>query len=315
VNVIPLNGYRATSEVWPADRPVPSAEQRTQAQYRMISPSYVRTFRLPLIAGRSFDTRDDARAEPVVLISRTLAERFWTVADAVGQSLAIQDSPVLRVARVVGVVGDVKHYGLDAEVTPDIYTPIPQVPDVTVQWLANNMYWGVLTTGDPRLAGEPFRRALREVDADVPAAAIRPMEDALAIALGPRRTNVWLVRGFAMVALLLAAAGVYAVTAFTVALRRREMAIRSALGAPAARNVRDVIADAVRPMALGIAFGGAGALVASPALRSVLFQVDPFSAASFAIVAGVLLGSGTLAAVVAALPVRRIAAIEALRTE
>ena len=90
-----------------------------------------------------------AAGEPVVLISRTLARRFWTIAGAVGQTIVIDDGDAPRQARIVGVVGDVKHYGLDAEVTPDVYSPIPQVPDATVQWLNNNMYWGVRTTGDP----------------------------------------------------------------------------------------------------------------------------------------------------------------------
>ena len=89
----------------------------------MISPSYVRTFGLPLIAGRSFDDHDIAGSEPVVLISRTLAQRYWTIPSAVGKSVVMEDSPVQRRARIVGVVGDVKHYGLEAQVTPDVYSP------------------------------------------------------------------------------------------------------------------------------------------------------------------------------------------------
>ena len=153
---------------------------------------------MPLLAGRPLDEHDDRSAEPVVLVSRTLAVRFWTVPDAVGKTLTIEDGEAPRQARIVGVVGDVKHYGLDAELTPDLYTPVPQVPDVTVQWLNNNMYWGVRTHGDPAALAEPFRRALKEVDADVPAAAIRTMNDALGIALAPRRLNLTLVQAFAV---------------------------------------------------------------------------------------------------------------------
>ena len=315
VNVVPLNGYHATADVWPADRPTPDPADRPQAQYRMISPSYVRTFGVPLIAGRWFDSHDDRTGEPVVLISRTLAERYWTVGGAIGQMVVIEDADTPRRARIVGVVGDVKHYGLDADVTPDIYSPIPQVPDQTVQWLANNMYWGVKTAGDPNLLREGFTRALREVDPDVPASAVKTMEEALDGALLPRRTNLWLVRAFALIALLLAAAGIYAVTSFSIALRRREIAIRSALGARAAQNLRRVVTDAARPVFLGLAIGAAGILAAAPALRRVLFEVEPISAGPFALVAVTLLASGLLAAVVAALPVRRIDPIEALRQE
>jgi putative ABC transport system permease protein len=315
VNVVPLNGYRATADVWPADRPMPAPADRSQAQYRMISPSYVRTFGVPLIAGRSFDDHDTAAGEPVVLISRTLARRFWTIAGAVGKTIVIADADTPRQARIVGVVGDVKHYGLDAEVTPDLYSPIPQVPDATVQYLNNNMYWGLRTAGDPGALRDAFRRALRDVDPDVPAAVMRTMDEALEMALAPRRMNLWLVRVFAMLALLLAGAGVYAVTSFSVALRRREMAIRSALGARMDQNVRTIVGDAARPILLGLAAGAGGALVAAPALRSLLFEVEPVAAVPFAIVAGTLLLAGLAAAMMAALPIRRIDPIDALKTE
>ncbi|HVD91353.1 MAG TPA: ABC transporter permease [Vicinamibacterales bacterium] len=315
VNVVPLNGYHATSDVWPADRPAPAPGDRPQAQYRMISPSYVRTFGVPLIAGRSFDDHDTAAGEPVVLISQTLARRYWTIADAVGRMLVVDDSDVTRQARIVGVVGDVKHYGLDAEVTPDVYAPIPQVPDATVQWLTNNMYWGLRTTGEPGALRDAFRRALRQVDSDVPASAMRTMDEALELALAPRRMNLWLVRVFAILALLLAAAGVYAVTSFSVALRRREIAIRAALGARADQNMKTVVADAAWPIVLGLAIGAAGALAAAPALRSVLYEVEPVSTGPFSLVSGTLLFAGLASATIAALPIRRIDPIEALKTE
>jgi putative ABC transport system permease protein len=315
VNVVPLNGYHATADAWPADRPAPPQGQRPAAQYRMISPSFVRTFGVPLIAGRSFDDGDRAGSTPVVLVSATLARRYWNVADAVGKTLMIQDGDTARSARIVGVVGDVKHYGLDSEVTPDVYVPIPQVPDVTVQYLANNMYWGIRTDGDPAALGEPFRRTLHAVDPDVPASAIRTMEEALDVALAPRRLNLWLVRVFAALALGLAAAGVYAVTSFGVALRRRELAIRSALGARAGQNIRAVVVEAAKPLAAGLAAGLASAFAAAPALRTVLFGVEPTSPGPFAIVAVTLAAAGVLSAIVAALPIRRVDPIEALKAE
>jgi len=315
VNVVPLNGYHATAEVWPADRPEPPPSERGQAQYRMISPTYLRTFGVPLIAGRSFDDHDNASGEPVVLVSRTLARRYWTEASAIGAGLVVEDDRPARRARIVGVVGDVKHYGLDAEVTPDVYVPIPQVPDTTVQWLANNMYWGLRTSGDPAALRDPFRRALKIVDPDVPASAVKTMDEALEAALAPRRLNLRLVGAFAAMALALAAAGVYAVTAFGVAMRRREMAIRAALGARVEENVRVVVVEAVRPIAGGLMAGLGGAWLMAPALRSVLFEVEPVAAGPFALVAAALLTAGLTAAVTAALPLRRIDPLDALRTE
>ena len=315
VNVVPLNGYHATADVWPADRPAPPPEQRGQAQYRMISPTYGRTFGVPLIAGRWFEDHDDAAGAPVVLISRTLARRYWSEAAAVGAEVIVADAEPPRRARVAGVVGDVKHYGLDAEVTPDIYVPIAQVPDATVQWLGNNMYWGLRTSVDPASVRGDFRRALTKIDADVPASAMKTMQEALDVALAPRRLNLQLVTAFALVALALAAAGVYAVTAFSVAMRRREMAIRAALGARLEENLRIVLFDAAWPIAAGLVLGLGGAFAVAPALRSVLFEVEPVAAVPVAIVGAVLLVSGLVAAVIAAMPVRRIDPVEALQIE
>jgi ABC-type antimicrobial peptide transport system permease subunit len=127
--------------------------------------------------------------------------------------------------------------------------------------------------------------------------------------------NLWLVRVFAILALLLAAAGVYAVTSFSVALRRREIAIRAALGARPDQNLRTVVIDAARPIVAGLVIGAAGALAAAPALRSVLFEVEPVAIGPFSMVSATLLVAGLAAAVMAALPIRRIDPIEALRTE
>jgi putative ABC transport system permease protein len=179
----------------------------------------------------------------------------------------------------------------------------------------NNMYWGLRTTADPASLRDAFRRALREIDPDVPASAMRSMDEALDVALAPRRTNLWLVRVFAGLALLLAAGGVYAVTSFTVALRRREIAIRAALGATADRNLRTVVSDAAWPIVAGLVLGAAGAAAASPALRSVLFEVEPLAAGPFSLVSGTLLIAGLAAAATAALPIRRIDPLDALKVE
>jgi ABC-type antimicrobial peptide transport system permease subunit len=141
------------------------------------------------------------------------------------------------------------------------------------------------------------------------------MDEALAAALAPRRVNLMLVGAFAGLALVLSAAGVYAVTAFSVALRRREMAVRAALGARAGENLRAIVSDAARPIAAGLLVGLTAAFLVAPALRSLLFDVDPLAAGPFVVVGGVLLAAGLTASLVAALPIRRIDPVEALRLE
>jgi len=317
VNVVPLNGYRATADIWPGDRPDPPQGERPEAHYRMVSPTYFRTFGVPLVEGRTLDERDTAASEPVVLVNRTVAARFWPDRSPVGQSLLLTDSgnDTVRRARIVGVVGDVKHFGLDREATADVYVAIPQVAEATVQWLMNNMYWGVRTSVPPETLREPVRRAIRSVDPDVPASALRTMEDAMAVAVAPRVLNLWLVRVFAVAALALAIAGIYAVTSFSVVERTREIGIRTALGARPGDNLRVLVIDVVKPIAVGLAVGGAITIAMAPAVRSALFGVDPLAPGAISGVSALLLGVGALAAFAAALRLRSIDPIVALRAE
>ena len=151
VNVVPLNGYRATADIWPGDRAEPEPADRPEAHYRMVGPAYFRTFGVPVVDGRAVDERDVAGSEQVVLINRALAARYWNARSPVGDYLMLRDDrdETVRRARIVGLTGDVKHFGLDTETTPDVYVPIPQVPEATIAWLMNNMYWGVRTAVDP----------------------------------------------------------------------------------------------------------------------------------------------------------------------
>jgi predicted permease len=315
VNVVPLNNYLATADVWLADHPMPAPDRLPEAHYRMITSGYLRTFGVPLVAGRVFDEHDTEKSDPVVLVGRRLAQALWPGSSPVGREVVMADSPVARRARVVGVVGDVKHLGLEAEPTADVYVPIPQVPEFTLQWLTNNMYWGLRTSVDPLSLNDAVRRALREVDPDVPASAMRSMDQVLAAAVAPRRLNLWLVQLFAVAALLLAAAGVYAVTAFGVASRRRELAIRTALGAGQGHNLRSVVDDLARPIVTGL-FAGAVLLgLATPALRTLLFGVEAVGPAAIAAVSAGMLMVAFGAALLGAMRLRVIDPARMLKAE
>jgi len=316
-NVVPLNGYLATTDIWPADRPEPPAAERPEAHYRMVSPSYLETFGVPLLQGRALDEHDTTITEPVVLVNQTIARRYWNGRSPVGEYLLVRDAGdnTVRRPRIVGVVGDVKHFGLETESTPDVYVPIPQVPEATIPWLMNNFYWGVRTSIDPAVLREAVRREVRAVDPDVPASMIRTMEEMMETAVAPRRMNLWLVRMFGAAALLLAAAGIYAVTAFTVSTRTREIGIRAALGARPAQNLRVVLSDIIRPLAAGLGAGVLLALAGAPALRSMLFAVDPIAPMTMAGVSALLFFVGLAAALMAASRLRSIDPIIALRAE
>ena len=316
VNVVPLNGYRATVDIWPADRPEPPAGQRPEAHYRMVGPSYLEAFGVPLLQGRALDEHDTSIGEPVVLINQTIAKRYWNGRSPVGEYLLVRDAgdETVRRPRIVGVVGDVKHFGLETESTADVYVAIPQVPEPSIQWLANNLYWGIRTAVDPALVRESVRREIRAVDADVPA-AMRTMDEIMEVAVAPRRLNLWLVRVFGIAALTLAAAGIYAVTAFSVSIRTREIGIRAALGASPAQNFAAVIADIARPLTAGLAAGAFLSLAGAPALATILFAVNPIAPFTMTVVSILLLIVGIGAAIVGAWRLKSIDPIIALRAE
>jgi hypothetical protein len=223
-----------------------------------------------------------------------------------------QDETVRR-ARIIGLSGDVKHFGLDSESTADVYVPIAQVPEATIAWLMNNMYWGVRTSVDPGSLRERFRQEVRALDPDVPASMMRTMDEAMTLATAPRRLNLWLVRIFGAAALALAAAGIYSVTAFSVSARTREIGIRAALGATPGANIRLLVEDAGKPLMGGLIAGAAIFVAAVPALRSVLFEVTSPSTLTIAAVALLLLVVGGASAVVAASRLRSISPVIALR--
>jgi len=316
-NVVPLNGYRATAEIWPADRPEPPAGQRPEAHYRMVGPSYFPTFGVPLLQGRPLDERDTSTSEPVVLVNQTIAKRYWNERSPLGEYLLLWDSgtETVRRSRIVGVTGDVKHFGLETESTADVYVAIPQVPETTIQWLTNNLYLGLRTAIDPLLLREQVRKGIRDVDPDVPASMMRTMDEMMELAVAPRRLNLWLVRIFGLAALLLAAAGIYAVTAFSVFTRTREIGIRAALGARPAQNFRVVVGDIAKPLTVGLAAGVFLSVAGAPALATVLFAVNPIAPATMTVVTMVLFAIGLTAATVGAWRLKSIDPIIALRAE
>jgi hypothetical protein len=283
----------------------------------MVSPSYFRTFGVPLLQGREFDEHDTSVSEPVVLVNQTIARRFWRSRSPIGQYLLVRDDgdATVRRPRIVGVVGDVKHFGLEAESTADVYVAIPQVPEGTIQWLMNNMYWGLRTSVDPGTVREAVRREIRAIDRDVPSSAMQTMEEALDLAAAPRRLNLWLVRVFGLAALLLAAAGIYTVTAFSVSERTREIGIRSALGASPRQNLGAIIGDGAKPIVAGLAGGAFLSLAGAPALGSLLFAVNPIAPATIGAVSTALMIVGLAAALAGARRLRSIDPIIALRTE
>lgn len=270
-------------------RPVSAAEDVPMGSARSVSPAYFRAMAIPIEDGRAFTEWDNADRPGVVMVDDVAARLYWPGERPVGKRLKRggpqSTAPWLT---VVGVAGAVRQYGPETEAKPGLYFPYEQVP-------RQEMAVVVRSTGDPRLFIETVRRAVRGLDADQPIGDARTMEDLLAGMLSVQRFAAGLLVAFALVALGLSAAGTYAVVAYSVGQRRRELGIRVAVGALPASLFRLVFADGARLLAWGLLLGSAGSLVIGRLLATVLPDARGVDAATLASV-NVLLGVVTAAA-------------------
>lgn len=312
-SVVPMNGYLATTPFY-VDGVI--AKDAPDAHYRMITPDYFRALGIPLRGGRAFDATDRAGSAPVAIVNETLARQFLQGRDPIGRRMRLDDGEKApREVQVVGVVGDVRHFGLEREATIEVYVPIGQVPDPTTIWLANNMYWVVQTDGNPLAMAQDVRREIAAVDRDVPGSFVRSMDQWLGGTLATRRFNLQLVVAFASAALLLAVVGIYAVAAFAVTTRRREFGIRTALGASRRDIVSLVLRNSASPVLGGLAAGTAVAAAAGPVLSGLLFGVTPRDGRSLAIGLAVLACAAFVASIVPAQRAARVDPLVALRVD
>jgi putative ABC transport system permease protein len=261
---------------------------------------------IPLLRGRDFTDADEpGTAPPVVIVSLATARRFWGDSDPIGRILHRQGNPQ-RQHTVVGVVGDVRHTTLQTE-SPAIYYPNFE--------LASRMGVVVRTEGPPASILPFVRQRVRELDASLPLSTVRTMDEWLTISAAQPRLNAVLLVIFAVVAMLIAAIGIYSVLAYSVNQRTKEIGVRMALGAPRAQVLRMVVREGMTVGSIGVAVGLAGAIAASRVLDSLVFDVqvrDPFT---YVAVAAILVLVALLACVIPARKASRVDPIVALRYE
>ena len=297
-----------TSTLVVEGRPAPEGAP-PEVDFRRASPDYFRTMGVPLVAGRAFVERDATDAQPVAVVNEAMARRHWPGESALGKRIKLGANPDASPwITVVGVVGNVRHLGLDSEPRPEVYrhllTSPPTSPVVVVS-----------TNGDPRGLIPTLRGAVRELDRDLPAATARTMDEIIARSVAERRFLMALLGVFAAVALALAAVGIYGVVSNSVAQRTHEIGVRMALGATRGNVLRLVIAQGMTPALAGLALGLAGALALTRVMRGLLFGVgarDPVTLASAALL---LAAVALLACYVPARRATRIDPMEALRHE
>jgi predicted permease len=296
----------------------PPPSQADFARYivadRVAGEGYLETLGVPLLQGREFDSRDGPTAAPTIVISDSMAKRFWRDRDPIGQRVKIgglqADTPWLT---VVGVVGDTHQMGLDVAPEPEFFLSAAQ------EVMRSPFFWPgyllVRTQTDPLALAAAVRRAVWDIDANQPVASTRTMEDVLDRDVASRDTQLTLVGAFAVLALLLASVGLYGVLSYTIAQRTAEIGLRMALGAQTGNVVSGVLRSALRLASIGVALGVAGAFVVTRFLSSFLFGVSPMDPATLAGVAFVLAAVTIAASVLPALRAARVNPMAALRTD
>ena len=271
---IPLEGYGISFGFWAGDRP-PLPAERPNGDFRLVSPKYFETMGIPLLRGRAFGP-DDRRGAPLVaIVSASLARRVFGDGDPLGREIHVDSGDDVAGRVIVGVVGDVRQQSLATPPVPTYYLPVNQLVWSTMRVVLR-------TRGDAARLSEPLRREVAALDPLLAVRGTRTFEDHAAAALASPRFNTFLLGAFALVALLLASAGIYAMMSFLVVERTHEIGVRLALGERPARIRRRMAWTGVRLAAIGIVIGTAGAALATRWLTRLLYGVSVTDLASFA---------------------------------
>ncbi|MEJ2312404.1 MAG: ABC transporter permease [Gemmatimonadales bacterium] len=289
VTVLPLSGLVHDINFGIETR-MPEAGNEPAADLRRATPGFFETMGVPLLQGRVFDEGDRADALPVTIISESMAEKHFRDESPIGQRIKVGGvrNPESPWWTIVGVVGSVRSRALDRIPEPEIYLPVAQRPPRGLSFV-------VRAEGDPAALVPAFREAIWSVDADMPVSQLATLEDTFAASLAPQRFLAWLLGAFAALALLLGSVGIYGVMAYMVSRRTREIGIRMALGARPADVMRDTMTRGLALTAGGLALGAAGALAASRALTSLLFEISPTDPMTLGVVATLLAGTALFA--------------------
>ncbi|NIR43365.1 MAG: ABC transporter permease [Gemmatimonadetes bacterium] len=304
----PLGGGLAPgTSFWPTDRPTPSPGDRPTADIRMISPEYFRTMGIPLLRGREFDSRDGPDSPPVIIINRTAAATHWPDQDPIGKRMVVRmgdETP----REIVGVVGDVRHSELGVAPRAKIYFPHTQL----------NFPWMdimVRTASDPATLVPALRREVQALDPNLPVYSVKRMNAVVSESVAHERFSTLLMAGFAFVALVLAAVGIYGVMAYSVNQRTQEIGVRIALGAESGKVLTLVVREGMSLALLGVAIGLAVGFGLARLLSSQLYQISAADPFTFSAVALILALTALLACWFPAWRAARTDPVDALRYE
>jgi predicted permease len=304
---VPLGSTSVSTSVQIEGRPVPVAEQ-PEVQFRRAMHNYFETMGIPIRQGRTFNEKDAPTAPPVAVINETMARKLFPNQDPLGQHVRMGPNPSGPWTTIVGVIGDVRHGGLEEAPQPELYITYQQGPPV-------GPFIVLRTTGDPALLAETVRAEARLIDKNLPIYDVRTMSTLRSEAVSTRRFILLIVGAFGALALGLAAIGVYGVMSLIVSERTREVGVRLALGAEPSQLLTMIVGQAAKLAAIGVVIGLAVALPLAPFLDSQLYGIQSFDPMTFVSVPIVLLAIAALAALVPARKAMRIDPLAALRID
>jgi putative ABC transport system permease protein len=302
-DVLPLGQQNDREYFTVENRPLPAGETLV-ADFRRVSPRYIETMGIPLRRGRPLSNHDVDSAPLVVLIDETLAHQYFPNEDPLGQRMKLWG----EWRQVVGIVGQVHHYGLDKLPEPTIYAPYEQMADKA-------MVLVVRTAADTQSVAQAVKRAVWAVDSGQPVFQIRSMDDYLSLAETAPRISAILLAVFAAISVLLAALGIHGVVSYGVVQRTREFGLRMALGSTPRQLKRLVIMHGIKTALIGLTVGMAGAAALASGLRMALYGVAQLDPGVMAGVAGLLFAVTLLANYIPARRATRIDPMEALHQE
>ena len=303
-NFIPLDGASYDFSFTIRGRPALRPSDQPSTEVRQVTPNFFDVMRMPVVRGRGITAEDRPGAMNVLVVNRAFAEKYFPHEEAVGQSIALDwgEDTTGELRRVVGVVGDVRGSALADAPEPTVYAPMAQAPYSSLSIV-------VRTSGAPASLAAPVRAIVRDLDREVPIFSVQTMEERVASSVGQQRFYSTLIGIFALVALALAAVGLYGVIAYSVSQRTHELGVRVALGATADRISRMVVREGVALTTLGAAAGVAASLAAGSVIGSLLFGVTAGDPITLGAVVAVLVCVAMLASW---LPARRAARVDPL---
>ncbi len=296
---VPMTGVNSDTSFTVEGRPAPPPDQRPSAWFSIVGQDYFRTLNIRLREGRGFDARESESSPAVVIVSETMARRYWPAETPIGKRLGFGQEPV-RWAEVIGVVSDVHQFGLSTDARPTFYFSDRQRN-------ANFRTLVLLAGSDPQAMVAAVRKEIQALDKNLAISSVQTMEQIVSDSIAVPRLMMSLFGSFAAVAMLLAALGIYGVMAYAVTQRTHELGIRLALGAQTRDVLKLVLGQGMKLTLLGVAIGLVAAFGLTRLMKELLFGVSATDPATFAAIALLLVGVALAACWI---PVRRATKVD-----